>query len=150
MINLAAWNIRGLNAPHKQKEISNLIVQHKISIFAILETKVKKNRRDAVKSKIFRSWCMEDNYDHCTGGRIWVGWNPEKVNVNVVFSSSQMVICNVTGIEDKCMIWCSFIYGLNEANGRKDLWKDLEAHARLFSNDPWIVLGDFNAIQFLH
>lgn len=40
MINIGAWNIRGLNNILKQKEVSLFIWKNKIDLIAILETKV--------------------------------------------------------------------------------------------------------------
>lgn len=43
----------------------------------------------------------------------------------------------------------SFVYGLNNSNERKLFWDNLLRHARLVKEDPWAVLGDFNAIKSL-
>ena len=150
MISFASWNIRGLNASSKQREVARLIGHHRVSVCAILENKVKRNRKEEVKNRVFRNWILEDNYDYDEGGRIWVAWDPEKVKVRVVFKSLQTIMCHVTSVDNNFMTWCSFVYGVNDAKGRKQLWEELVYHARLFVNEPWIVLGDFNAVRFTH
>lgn len=38
---MAVWNVRGLNGPLTQNKVAKLCRQHNISIFGLLETKVK-------------------------------------------------------------------------------------------------------------
>lgn len=45
--------------------------------------------------------------------------------------------------ENKCF-FCSFVYAGNTIDKRRELWRDLCLHKRMVSNNPWIVLGDFN------
>ncbi|XP_059627500.1 uncharacterized protein LOC132270337 [Cornus florida] len=40
----------------------------------------------------------------------------------------------------------SFVYVANIATDRQLLWDDLIHHAHLFSNSPWLLMGDFNVI----
>ena len=41
MINIIAWNVRGLNSSHKQFEVANVLTAHNIGLFGLLETKIK-------------------------------------------------------------------------------------------------------------
>ena len=55
-LKIAAWNIRGLGTTSKQNEVKNLIWNEKLSICAILETRLKKNIIKKVCSNVFGSW----------------------------------------------------------------------------------------------
>ena len=41
MIKIGAWNIMGLNDPNKQVEIRKTILDQKLSLIGIVETKVR-------------------------------------------------------------------------------------------------------------
>ena len=40
---------------------------------------------------------------------------------------------------------CTFVYDLNDRQGRQELWKDIRSVAS--STQPWIIQGDFNALM---
>lgn len=64
------------------------------------------------------------------------------------FQSAHMITCSILldGMTEE--IFCSFVYGFNLAEERKELWKDLKAHqdSPFFQKSPWLVFGDFNEI----
>ena len=87
-MNLACWNIRGLHLPHKQDEILSLIHVNKLSIIGILETKVKRQSFPNIAKDLLRGWKVVSNH-HCHhNGRIWIMWNPDIVDVDILLSSS--------------------------------------------------------------
>jgi len=50
------WNIRGLNDPMKQNEVRKLILEHKLSFVALIETKIKEVNKDRVLRAIAPGW----------------------------------------------------------------------------------------------
>ncbi|KAF7134243.1 hypothetical protein RHSIM_Rhsim08G0102700 [Rhododendron simsii] len=42
----------------------------------------------------------------------------------------------------------SYIYGFNQASDRRKLWDELRMGLGLVGNQPWIILGDFNAVRW--
>ena len=72
MTKFACWNIRGLNAPIKQREVRHLILQNNIDFRAVLETKVGFHNLSRVTSNILRDWEYDNNNGVCSNGRIWV------------------------------------------------------------------------------
>lgn len=48
-----------------------------------LETRVKENKFIKVSNKINKMWEYCNNYEKATNERVWIGWNPKKVNVTV-------------------------------------------------------------------
>ncbi|XP_050238207.1 uncharacterized protein LOC126687693 [Mercurialis annua] len=140
---IGVWNIRGLNDPIKHAEVRKWIFDYKLSLFAIFETRVRDINIDKVwRSLSLRGWKMLNNIECNDLGGIWICYKVD-VGVNYVFKSSQVMHCDVSCEGKKFM--CSFIYGMNDADGRKQLWRDLFSISK--ENDsPLIVLGDFNAI----
>ena len=91
-----------------------------------------------------------DNLDCWPKCRIWVGWDSSRVDVHVRKVSLQAIHCWVSIGDNGQGFWCTFVYGVNDPNGRKDLWRDIGSFAMGVNHDPWVVLGDFNAIRFRH
>ncbi|GKB02678.1 probable L-cysteine desulfhydrase, chloroplastic [Tanacetum coccineum] len=141
----------GMGTVDKQDEIQKLILENKISIFAILETRAKDNEADRICSKIFNRWNWCTNMPKCSKGcRIALGWNSRVVNVNVIFYSWQVMFCLVESIQDKTKFFCSFVYAANHGKERKDLWKDLSHQNQIVNGRPWMILGDFNVTLHSH
>ena len=53
MNNIITWNIRGLNSPNKQEDISGFLNKQNVGIVALLETKVKQQNITAVAYRMF-------------------------------------------------------------------------------------------------
>ncbi|XP_056162531.1 uncharacterized protein LOC130136281 [Syzygium oleosum] len=85
------------------------------------------------------------NYEFSPLGRIWLGWDPKEIEMDLHYSSSQLIHAQTRLIHmDKtCML--TVVYGEHTFMNRRHLWADL---IRLASCDiPWLVAGDFNAIR---
>ncbi|GJU69972.1 polypyrimidine tract-binding protein homolog 2 isoform X1 [Tanacetum coccineum] len=61
MINVASWNIRGLNFTPKQNEVRQVISENNLSVFAILESHVVKSKLMKMCSLVFRHWDWTSN-----------------------------------------------------------------------------------------
>jgi hypothetical protein len=81
--------MRGLNDPLKQREVRSLIIDEKLSLCGLVETKVLEKNKETIFRTISRSWKLVCNYDYSSLGRIWVCWNPSDVNVMVLASPLQ-------------------------------------------------------------
>lgn len=79
-MNLAAWNVRGLNGPLTQNKVVSLCRQHNISLFGLLETKMKLERVFVFMNNKFRGWNWFSNHHMAERGRILVIWNPTLVD----------------------------------------------------------------------
>ena len=53
---------------------------------------------------------------------------------------------SVTILEQQLAFKASFVYGFNTPGERLSLWDDLK---QLSSQEPWILLGDFNVVRIL-
>ncbi|XP_071713676.1 uncharacterized protein [Rutidosis leptorrhynchoides] len=79
------------------------------------------------------------------GTRIILGWNPDVVNVMVLAMSDQVVHCQVHSVVGDLKLYVSFIYAHNYYIHRRSLWNELGAHQVFVANNPWVIMGDFNA-----
>ena len=52
MDNVVAWNIRGLNWPHKQVDVSIFLHSNKVGLIGLLETKVKEKNVEKIAAKV--------------------------------------------------------------------------------------------------
>ena len=132
MIKLVAWNIRGLNDPLKQKELSVFVRVHSLSVVCILETRVRNSNKDRIFTSILPGWGWLHNYDHALLGRIWVCWNPSVVSIASMHRS----------------FFCLAIYASNNQIDRRVLWSHLQWSASAVGSMPWFLVGDFNTTIF--
>ena len=144
-LTIAAWNIRGLGTVSKQDEIKNLIWNEKLSICAVLETHMKKNRIEQVCANVFGSWQWQNNVHMSSKGcRIAVGWDANNVICSLVHATSQAMLYHIEILSTQKTMFCTFIYAANKGRDRKELWKDLVLFNRIVGQNPWALMGDVN------
>ncbi|XP_057543248.1 uncharacterized protein LOC130821478 [Amaranthus tricolor] len=142
MNNILTWNFRGLNKANKQAEVAHFIANHNISLFSLLETKVKRQGISALYQRIYPSWCITHNLALHKGGRIIVAWRAEEMKVDIRFVSSQIIHLIVN--PNVCDSFdCSFVYGATDKNDKGIMLTELENIDTTVTR-PWIVIGDFN------
>ena len=74
-------------------------------------------------------------------------WDDNWYEVKKITSSSQMLHCQVNERSKGYQFSLSKVYGLNTAEQRKSMWKEMETLAKGITQ-PWLVVGDFNAIFY--
>jgi exonuclease III len=148
-MNFLIWNVRGLNHPSKQKEVKNMIKCHKISFICLIETRVKIQKADVIRSYIVPDWDYVYNYDQHFLGRIWVCWKKDEFEVIVLDKSYQSINCVVKSIKNNLNWFHSFIYGDNKGVDRKLLCMNLASMKTKVANNPWMICGDFNVVRSL-
>uniref|UniRef100_A0A2K1XI89 DUF4283 domain-containing protein n=1 Tax=Populus trichocarpa TaxID=3694 RepID=A0A2K1XI89_POPTR len=137
----------GLNDPIKHSELRRLIHQERITLFGLVETRVKDKNKDNVSQLLLRSWSFLYNYDFSCRGRIWVCWNADTVKVDVFGMSDQAIHVSVTILATNISFNTSIIYGDNNASLCEALWSDIVSRSDGWKSTPWILMGDFNAIR---
>ena len=143
------WNVRGLNKARKQIEVTRFISSHNISLFSLLETKVKRQGLGALYQHFCPLWCFTHNLAwHNEGGRIIVAWKSDELKVDIKHCSSQLIHVEVTPIVGQ-IFHCSFVYGASDKKGREDLFAQLES-VKMHIDGPWLIMGDFNCIVDLN
>lgn len=112
-MNIVSWNIRGLNSPIKVKEVKQFISKYKVDPLVICETRVKFHNKDKIRNKLARGWLWKDNYEDSPRGRIWVGWNPQILDVQVTKYHEQFLHLSVTHRNSLHTFALSAVYGLH-------------------------------------
>ncbi|KAK4384172.1 hypothetical protein Sango_3084700 [Sesamum angolense] len=79
------------------------------------------------------------------GNRIWIAWNDDFIDVEILNIGSQFVHCRVLKHDIHEPILLTVVYGANEVSARRELWQGLTEQAASV-NLPWLVGGDFNAV----
>ncbi|KAJ9535362.1 hypothetical protein OSB04_un001524 [Centaurea solstitialis] len=145
MVKIAIWNVRGLNMVSRRNEVKRLIFENGLEVCSLVETKVCGPRLRAICEEIFGNWLWVSNNSVCNGRtRVIVGWDPNKINLDVAAVFSQVVHTHILHIESKRWFHCSFIYAANEVVNRRELWDQLVLHKGVVKLDPWLIMGDFN------
>ncbi|XP_026451813.1 uncharacterized protein LOC113352177 [Papaver somniferum] len=79
-------------------------------------------------------------------GRIWVGWDPGVIHVNLIHSSPQAVFLDIT-TPSSINLAVTLVYGDNYYLTRNALWNSLISFA-VTVNKALMVLGNFNSILY--
>ncbi|KAL0293769.1 UNVERIFIED_CONTAM: Retrovirus-related Pol polyprotein from type-2 retrotransposable element R2DM [Sesamum angustifolium] len=123
MLNTAIWNVRGLNRRDHQVAVRDLVCEF----------------------RSFSRWRWFVDYAGL-GNRIWIAWNDELIDVDILNVGSQFVHCRVLVHELHETILITVVYGANDVSTRRELWQGLIDLAVTIGNVPWLVGGDFNAV----
>ncbi|KAF9673206.1 hypothetical protein SADUNF_Sadunf11G0124500 [Salix dunnii] len=148
MNNIGCWNTWGLNSPQKQKAVTEWINKHHLDIVALFETKIAGKNLPSIQTKICHNWHFQTNHPHSSPSpcRIMLGWNPNKYSLVCTHINAQWITCSATHTTGNNAINITFVYGLHSPAERKKLWEYINASSGSFSNQPWVIMGDFNAI----
>ncbi|XP_062102854.1 uncharacterized protein LOC133813456 [Humulus lupulus] len=136
----------GGNKKVNRKTQSNLrnsygALQDKISLGALLETKLYGDKIGKMMSSYFKGWNYYSGAN--SEGRILVLWQPQVVTVEIMMDSDQFVHICVKGIKSSKVFWfCGSLRNTTER--RLPLWSDLAGLS--FPVKPWVVAGDFNVV----
>lgn len=68
------WNVRGPKEQMKQREVRKLILEHKLSLVGLVETKIKEVNKEGVLRSVASGWNVLCNYKNSPRGRIGVCW----------------------------------------------------------------------------
>lgn len=91
MIRLASWNIRGLNVPHKYREVGKVIVDHHWNFICLVENKARWINVDKIKRKGLLHWDFVHNCPINSVGSVWVAWDPNVFWVSLICSTLQTI-----------------------------------------------------------
>lgn len=146
LMDFCSYNVRGLN--NKKSFYKDFINVKNLSLFAFLETHVKKESANSIASFLSQKFNWSFNSDYHDNGRIWLGWDPSIWKVMPLASSSQHISFSVTRMDTQESFFLSFVYALNTYIERRALWTDLLSFKASISinnvSRPWCLLGDFN------
>ncbi|CAK8532803.1 unnamed protein product [Lathyrus sativus] len=142
---IISWNVRGLNKSGKTREISSRLLDLNPAIIVLIETRVKRNKTQTIRDKLKLRGSYLDNYGKHENSRIWVYWDENKVDIEHVCITDQLIhykICDNTG---NVLNWLTAIYAQNQLDMRRKLWQDIET-IHYQQHGQWMLIGDFNNV----
>lgn len=145
-MNFLNWNARGINSSKKRQILHDIIVDHKIDLIAIQETKKEKFNNRVLKSisTHFDIWEWVPSIGRSSG--ILFGCDSSKFSyishTAHQFSLDIHLECKTDGHKWQVTI----VYGPVDRSKKPDLWIELD-QIRGSSRIPWILCGDFNVIR---
>ena len=69
-MNLACWNVRGLNTPLRQQEVKALVQENRVSLMGLVETWVSMANNVPIAQNLLGGWSYINNYPNHPNGRI--------------------------------------------------------------------------------
>ncbi|KAL0299874.1 UNVERIFIED_CONTAM: hypothetical protein Sangu_3151300 [Sesamum angustifolium] len=144
VMNAGIWNVRGLNRRDHQVAVKELVSESRLQFLGLLETRVSAVNVSRVQTFLPR-WSWFTDYAG-PGNRIWIAWDDELLDVNVLDLDNQFIHCRITIRCAHLSILATVVYGANDTISRRGLWQKLVLLANSISDEPWIVGGDFNTV----
>ncbi|KAL2940278.1 Blood vessel epicardial substance, partial [Bienertia sinuspersici] len=127
------------------EDVRDVIKRNKISLIALIETRVKMAKSSKLAAKLGRPWQWINNYNCSNKGRLWLVWKVHDVDVDVLVIHEQFIHVKVHSIHNGYVFLATFVYGLHSVEDRRPLWKGLK-HLASGICLPWLILGDFNSL----
>ncbi|GJT80538.1 hypothetical protein Tco_1054880 [Tanacetum coccineum] len=94
MINVASWNIRGMNFSPKQSEVRHVIFENGLSVCAILESHVKDSKLVKLCSSVFKHWDWTSNVVDVQCSGLQFTWNQKPKGANGILKKLDRVLGN--------------------------------------------------------
>ncbi|KAK4382095.1 hypothetical protein Sango_2905200 [Sesamum angolense] len=141
----AIWNVRGLNRRDHRVAVRDLVCEFRLHFIALLETRVVQSNVTRIQSGVLSRWRWFVDYAG-PGNRIWIAWNDELIDVDILNVGTQFVHCRVLVHELHESIFITVVYGAHEVNTRRELWQEIIELVGTIGNVPWLVGGDFNTV----
>ncbi|XP_028763194.1 uncharacterized protein LOC114721533 [Neltuma alba] len=145
---IASWNCRGAGGRGFSRILKEIVNKHHIDVFCLVEPRISGNRADTVMRKLGFSHWIRIEASGFAGG-IWCLWNDAKIKVQYLSSNTQILHCSIFDSNSQNSSLVSFVYGETTPLKRKGLWDSISSLAGVV-NEPWILLGDFNAYLSPH
>ncbi|XP_074298927.1 uncharacterized protein LOC141629907 [Silene latifolia] len=113
-----------------------------LSFMDALTLSVQKARTES--RKLLTPGTYSDNGTH-VGGRVWLLWDPQVYQVDVLDVTAQCIHSKVFDKVQKIVFWHTLVYGFNRIQERASLWDSLRDYSSVIDG-PWLLCGDFNSI----
>ncbi|KAK4384411.1 hypothetical protein Sango_3063500 [Sesamum angolense] len=133
--------------PHQKTiraAVRDLVSEFRLHFIALLETRVMPSNVCRLHAGLLPRWRWFVDYSG-PGNRIWIAWNDDFIDVDILNFGSQFVHCRVLMHDMHEPILLTVVYGANEVIARRELWQGLTELA-VSVDLPWLVGGDFNAV----
>ncbi|GAU46455.1 hypothetical protein TSUD_402220 [Trifolium subterraneum] len=143
-----SYNIRGLGAGEKRREVRRLIMEKRPDVFCLQETKLEVVD-DALCRSLWGSETVQYSYKPAVGASrgIITMWDASTVNVWMSVTMSHCLLVKGKFIKNNVDFVLTNVYAPCDNRGRLFLWNELSGMIQRFSSVVWCVLGDFNVVR---
>lgn len=142
-MSLILWKSRGAGSKTFLRHAKDLLRAHKPTCFVLVEPRISGTREKRVARRLrFSNFHISDPVGFAGG--IWVCWDNGVVDIEIIFSSPQVVHGIVKRPNAPDFILTA-VYASPILEVRRNLWKSLEGFAENVSL-PWVMVGDFNDV----
>ncbi|XP_066334366.1 uncharacterized protein [Miscanthus floridulus] len=144
--NILVWNVRGLNGRAWRNVVRDFIVQERVSLVCLQETKLS-NVCNQLASE-----CLGTSFEYAflpavnTAGGVLLGWRTDAWSASHVSLQSHSVTAKITSrCDPRLAWWITVVYGSLDANDQQAFLNELVG-LRSSLLGPWLICGDFNMI----
>ncbi|KAL0302122.1 UNVERIFIED_CONTAM: hypothetical protein Scaly_3043400 [Sesamum calycinum] len=136
----------GYSGLNKGKDI---VLHNSYSALAIpeaAETRVSQANVQRTRRNLLKNWSWFEDYSG-PAGRIWLAWDSLEVGIDVLEIGSQFIHSRAVHkrMHTRCLI--TVLYGDYDIIPRRELWTALRTLSTGIQDEPWLILGDFNAVM---
>ena len=144
---VAVWNVRGIGSRAKKSMVRSLIIQERIDIIGLVESK----HSDITLQDMHSCWGNRDvdwlqvPAEEGGAGGLILAWLKE--SFTIVEHKSMQHWISVSGVLQKENYRCHIciLYAPNDRHKRLEVWNQLR-ELQTARPEPWILLGDFNEV----
>ncbi|KAL0455351.1 UNVERIFIED_CONTAM: hypothetical protein Slati_0874300 [Sesamum latifolium] len=137
-------NAKGLNRHDHQVAVTDLVGEFRLHFIGLLETRASPVNYVRIQNKVLSRWSWFSDSSG-PGNRIWIAWDSDFIDVDVLNLGTQFVHCQVFIKQLQEHVLVTVAYGANDTISRRELWHSLDSLAEQIYS-PWLVCGDFNAV----
>ncbi|KAL9680031.1 hypothetical protein QQ045_017904 [Rhodiola kirilowii] len=136
------WNCRGLGQPRTVRSLADLVRCYKPQVVGLIETKSNNGRVEALRRRLGFDCGLGVDSNGSSGGLAL--WWKEEIRLTVRSYSSYHIDCDLEVGE---RVRLTIFYGNPVTNRRSETWNLLRRLSQ-DSDQPWVVMGDFNEVLF--
>ncbi|CAH9118852.1 unnamed protein product [Cuscuta europaea] len=142
---VVSWNCRGLGNLATVQVLADLVQTKRPDILYLMETKSNADYCEDIRKKLDFHYCVSVDSVGLSGG-LCLFWR-EQVHVEVRKMENNFIDCSVKMGDDEPSWRYIGYYGFPERSRRCQSW-DLIRNLARESNEPWLMMGDFNDVMF--
>lgn len=141
---ISVWNVRGMNASAKQRDVAMLVNNKQIGLVGLLETKLTGEKLRFCHQKYLSRFQTLDTSALHPRCRVWLLWDPNQYEMlqSVIEDSYIHASVRCRGLQKE--FWITMVYAPNDYASRLLLWDKLVTLKP--KDEASLLVGDFNNV----
>lgn len=147
---ILSWNVRGLNAPNKQRVIKRRLLLVSADLILLQETKLEDKLAVAFGngiSSLFQASLQTIVASKGAFEGLMIIWKPSQIKVEGIASSRDWILAKITHLQSNTSFFIINIYGPMSPHKKRLTWSSLDGVLSTLSEEQVFIGGDFNAIR---